>query len=53
MVTKIMLSIHSCIEFKERNAKVAQKWAELSEDERKQWALKAEATCASSLQVRE
>lgn len=37
-------------EFKERNAKVAQKWAELSEEERKQWGLKAEATCASSLQ---
>ncbi len=37
-------------EFKERNAKVALKWAELTEEERKQWALKAEAVCASSIQ---
>ncbi|XP_064404228.1 uncharacterized protein LOC135349615 [Halichondria panicea] len=37
-------------EFKERNAKVALKWAEQTEEERKQWALKAEAVCASSIQ---
>ncbi len=29
---------------------MALKWAELTEEERKQWALKAEAVCASSIQ---
>ncbi len=41
------------IDFKERNAKVAQKWAELSEVERKQWSSKAEIVCSASIQVRE
>ena len=38
-------------DFRERNATVARKWAELTEDERKAWAAKAEAVCASSMQV--
>ena len=38
-------------DFRERNATVARKWAELTEDERKGWAAKAEAVCSSSMQV--
>ena len=38
-------------DFRERNATVARKWAELTEDERKIWASKAEAVCSSSVQV--
>lgn len=38
-------------EFRERNAVVAQKWAALSEDTRKEWALKAEAACSAAIQV--
>ena len=30
---------------------VAQKWAEQSEEERKQWGARAEAVCSSSVQV--
>lgn len=29
---------------------VAQKWSELSDDDRKAWSLKAEAVCEASLQ---
>ena len=41
----------SVLDFRERNATVARKWAELTEDERKGWAAKAEAVCSSSMQV--
>lgn len=37
-------------EFRERNAVVAQKWAALSEDSRKEWAMKAEAVCSAAIQ---
>ncbi|CAI8015202.1 hypothetical protein GBAR_LOCUS9451, partial [Geodia barretti] len=37
-------------DFRERNATVARKWAELTEDKRKEWAAKAEAVCTSSMQ---
>ena len=30
---------------------VAQKWAALSEDNRKEWAMKAEAACSAAIQV--
>lgn len=40
-----------CLEFRERNAIVAQKWAALSEDNRKEWAVKAEAVCSAAIQV--
>lgn len=39
------------VDFRERNAVVAQKWAALSEDTRKDWALKAEAVCSAAIQV--
>lgn len=32
-----------CPDLKERNTAVAQKWAELTDDERKAWSMKAEA----------
>ena len=38
-------------DFRERNATVARKWAELTEDERKGWAAKAEAVCTASMLV--
>ena len=38
-------------DFRERNAVVAQKWAALSEDNRKEWAMKAEAVCSAAIQV--
>ena len=38
-------------EFRERNAVVAQRWAELSEEERKEWGRKAEVVCSTSVQV--
>jgi hypothetical protein len=38
-------------DFRERNATVARKWAELTEDKRKEWAAKAEAVCTSSMQA--
>lgn len=41
------------VEFRERNAVVAQRWAALSEDNRKEWAMKAEAACSAAIQVRE
>ena len=31
---------------------MARKWAELTEDKRKEWAAKAEAVCTLSIQVR-
>lgn len=37
-------------DFCERNALVAQKWAELTEEDRKQWGLKAESICSASIQ---
>lgn len=37
-------------DLKERNCVVAQKWSELSDDDRKAWSLKAEAVCEASLQ---
>lgn len=37
-------------DFRLRNAIVAQRWAELTEEERKHWALKAENVCSSSMQ---
>lgn len=37
-------------DFKERNAVVAQKWAELSDNDRKQWAARAEIVCSTSIQ---
>ena len=39
------------LDFKERNTIVATKWGELSEEERKQWAARAEAVCSTSIQV--
>ena len=44
--------LSSLVDFKERNATVAQKWAELSDVERKQWGTKAEIVCSASIQVR-
>lgn len=38
-------------DFKERNAVVAQQWAELSDEERKQWGARAEVVCSTSIQV--
>ena len=38
------------VDLKERNCVVAQKWSELSDDDRKAWSLKAEAVCEASLQ---
>ena len=49
MIVPIMCC--DCVDFRERNAIVARKWAELTEDERKGWAAKAEAVCSSSMQV--
>ena len=46
------MCMFSVLDFRERNATVARKWAELTEDERKGWAAKAEAVCSSSMQVR-
>ena len=40
------------VEFRERNAVVAQKWAALTETSRKEWAVKAEAACSAAIQVR-
>eukprot|EP00731_Ephydatia_muelleri_P037255 Em0429g5a len=37
-------------DFRLRNAVVAQRWAELTEEERKHWALKAENVCSLSMQ---
>ncbi|XP_019851255.1 PREDICTED: uncharacterized protein LOC109581518 [Amphimedon queenslandica] len=37
-------------DFKERNTIVATRWGELSEEERKQWATRAEAVCSTSIQ---
>ena len=37
-------------DLKERNCVVAQKWSQLSDDDRKAWSLKAEAVCEASLQ---
>ena len=34
-----------CTDLKERNIIVAQKWAELTDEERKMWSIKAEALC--------
>ena len=49
------MAVHHCCfvgpDFKARNAVVAHKWAELAEEERKQWASRAEAVCSSSVQV--
>lgn len=39
------------VDFRERNATVAMRWAELPDEERKQWARKAESVCLSSIQV--
>ena len=36
------------VDLKERNILVAQKWAELTDEERKVWSIKAEAMCDSS-----
>ena len=38
-------------DFRERNAAVAIRWSELPDEERKQWAKKAETVCSSSVQV--
>ena len=42
--------MHVYADLKERNCVVAQKWSELSDDDRKAWSLKAEAVCEASLQ---
>ena len=34
-------------DFRERNAAVALRWAELEDEERKQWGRKAESVCSS------
>ena len=39
------------LDFRERNATVAMKWAELADEERKDWARKAESVCSSPVQV--
>ena len=46
-----MVPLNASLEFRERNAIVAQKWAALSEDNRKEWAVKAEAVCSAAIQV--
>ena len=38
-------------DFRERNAVVAQRWAALSEDNRKEWSMKAEAACTAAVQA--
>ncbi len=47
----IVDSTHIYPDFRERNGVVAQRWAALSEDNRKEWAVKAEAACSAAIQV--
>ncbi len=47
----VIIDIIIIVDFKERNATVAQKWAQLSDVERKQWSTKAEIVCSESIQV--
>ena len=42
------LILSRVVDLKERNILVAQKWAELTDEERKVWSIKAEAMCDSS-----
>ena len=46
-----MTGIIYVADFRERNAAVAMRWAELADEERKEWARKAESVCSSSVQV--
>lgn len=46
-----MMSCDVTLDFKERNAIVAQQWAELNDEERKEWGARAELVCSTSIQV--